>query len=302
MIRFSYLLVFFVIIVSSGHVIAHEYMNPKHSHAHFIPVADEKNMVTIINDGEYRYITSNGIPDHIIGQFPNRSNPNSILPQTHKYRVMLNPQKTGRIFEQRGVIGVALNGIPFEPATAECYGRSRGDELDDSRPCEWREEAIVAGRGRFGLDQNNGHVQPTGAYHYHGIPYGLMEILEGRELVHVGYAADGFPLMVSRSGKYKPGWRMRKGRRPQEEDSPGGYYDGTYTQDFMYLENIGDLDQCNGIELEELGYVYFITEEFPFAPRCLMGQVDQSFKRRAIPPFIENGDLPPAHPFIGRGR
>jgi hypothetical protein len=44
-----------------------------------------------VRDG-YRYITSNGIPDHTPGQFPNRHNPNTIAPQSYDFRVTASPK------------------------------------------------------------------------------------------------------------------------------------------------------------------------------------------------------------------
>lgn len=41
----------------------------------------------------------------------------------------------------------------------------------------------------------NGHVQPGGSYHYHGIPEGLMDRLaQGILPTLVGFAVDGFPI------------------------------------------------------------------------------------------------------------
>ena len=155
----------------------------------------------------------------------------------------LNPGMFGAAKQKEGVIGVALNGVPFEPGTAECYGRSRG-QRGSMGDCEWREEAIVNVKGRLGLDQHNAHVQPTGAYHYHGIPLGLLK--KQLEPYVLGYAADGFP-MVFAHARYKPSWCLKSGIRPS---GPGGRYDGTYTQDFEFVAGSGDLDECNGIEVD----------------------------------------------------
>ncbi len=263
------------VLCASMPVFAHEsdeaiYFDP------LIFAALENAQVKIYDDGNYRYIQSNGLPDHETGSFPNRSNPNSISAQSHHYRVSLSPQQS-RVQQKEGVIGVALNGIPFEPATAECYGLSRGQRPSPQTPCSWREEAIKNGRGLLGLDSSNAHVQPNGTYHYHGIPYGLLKRIGGSDdMVHVGYAADGFALMVSKSNRYKPSYVLKSGTRPS---GPGGQYDGTYSQDFSYVEGGGDLDRCNGT-LHQGTYVYLVTQEFPFAPRCLMGVADESFQRR----------------------
>lgn len=238
------------------------------------------NAVQIKEDNEYRYIISNGIPNHTTGDFPNRNNPNSISAQDHHFRIPLFPQKTGTFKPQEGIVGVALNGIPFEPGTAEAFGKPRGQRGAPNQ-YKWREEAIVEGSGKLGLDQNNAHVQPTGTYHYHGIPYGFLETLNATDLVHIGYAADGFKIIASRSNAYKPSYQLKQGTRP---DGPGGRYDGTYTADFEYIAGSGDLDQANGMMLNG-EYVYFATEEFPFLPRYLAGEADPSFdKFRGGPP------------------
>ena len=68
----------------------------------------------------YRYITSNGIPDHTTGQFPNRGNPNTISAQDYHFKVPLNP--TPSQGQSRGYdFGVAVNGVPFDPGTAELW-------------------------------------------------------------------------------------------------------------------------------------------------------------------------------------
>lgn len=280
---------FIAVLLIASPAYAHEQADPAHPHVHTIPAAIEKNLVEITQDGAYRYITANGIPNHKTGQFPNAGNPNSISPQNYHYRVPLHPQNSGHSSPKNGVIGVALNGIPFDPATAECYGRARG-QRGPMESCEWREEAIVNGHGKLGLDTSNAHVQPNGAYHYHGVPYGLLDILGGDDVVQVGYAADGFKLMVSRSGAYKSSYRLKKGIRP---DGPGGKYDGTYTADYEYDAAAGNLDQCNGTMLGG-EYVYFVTKDFPFAPRCLMGRADASFAfHRGPPPGGMMGRPPP---------
>lgn len=254
------------IIFAAATAQAHETHDPQHSHAHVIPAAVERARVEITQDETYRYIRSNGIPNHKTGQFPNRGNPNSISSQNHSYRVALTPQKTGRYTTQRGVIGVAVNGIPFEPGTAEFWHGDRN----------WNYVAI-GGTIDLGVDMNNAHVQPNGTYHYHGIPTALVE----EEMSFVGYSADGFPIYVSKSGKYKPSWRIKSGPRPQS--APPGNYDGTFEADYEYVEGLGDLDPCNGVT-QGGNYMYVLTKAYPQAPRCLSGTADESFQRRQGPP------------------
>ena len=240
-----------------------------------------RNEVRIEEREGYRYIFSNGIPDHDTGAFPNAGNPNTISAQQHTYRVTLTPELSGTTTIIRPAFGVALNGIPFEPGTGEFWNRDRSSN--------WRFEALT-GFIDLGTDHHNAHVQPTGSYHYHGVPTGLVE---GVGMAQLGYAADGFPVYGpygyaeatdASSGvvDMRSSYRLKEGLRP---DGPGGLYDGAFLNDFEYVEGLGDLDECNGRvgvtpEHPEGIYHYYITEMFPFIPRCVKGTPDESFQRR----------------------
>ncbi|HCK32764.1 MAG: hypothetical protein CMH32_05610 [Micavibrio sp.] len=246
-----------------------------------IPAAIEQARAKITKDGAYLKITSNGIPNHQTGQFPNSDNPNAIQAQNHEYRVAASPHKAGRVTQMRGQpFGVAINGIPFDPGTAECYGQQRGGRPGNMAVCEWREEAIVNGRGQLGLDSSNAHVQPDGTYHYHGIPNGLvLSVPSNNDLIMVGYAADGFGVYVSKSARFKPSYQLKPGTRPS---GPGGHYSGKYTQDYTYIAQSGDLDECNGYSDASGNYAYILTKDFPFIPRCWVGTPDESFERQPL--------------------
>ncbi|MDB6137930.1 MAG: hypothetical protein JWO94_1002, partial [Verrucomicrobiaceae bacterium] len=47
--------------------------------------------VAFNEEGEYRIITSNGLPDHSPGIFPRKGNPNTITAQSYAFRVPLKP-------------------------------------------------------------------------------------------------------------------------------------------------------------------------------------------------------------------
>jgi hypothetical protein len=189
-----------------------------------------------------------------------------------------------------GLFGVALNGVPFDPATAEFWNNDFGSG--------WNYEA----KSQFidlGLDENNAHVQPSGAYHYHGVPTGLVRLRGGdaTKMVLVGYAADGFPIYTSRGHtqakdarspirNMRSSYRLKRGERP---GGPGGKYDGRFTADYEYVEGSGDLDECNGRfgvtpEFPQGTYHYYITEEFPGIPRQWRGKPDASFQKRGPGP------------------
>ena len=228
-------------------------------------VSKSGSTVSITTDDKYRYIRSNGLPNHETGEFPNSGNPNTISSQDLDFRVPLDPVYSEEPWVVRR-IGVAINGIFFEPGTAETYN---GDT-------DWRIEAIQAGRRALGLDINYAHVQPTGAYHYHGVPTYLVRQLAAQntdDQLLIGYAADGHGIYYSQAELYKPSFQLKSGVRA---GGPGGEYDGTYTADYEFVAGSGDLDDCNGKWVNG-EYRYFLTHEFPYQPRCLHGVADASF-------------------------
>lgn len=253
-----------------------------------------------VRDG-FRTITSNGIPDHSTGQFPHRGNPGRISAQRHYFRMPMNPQVADKITPQRqGRIGVAINGIPFDPGTAEAWN-------NDPRS-GWNQVAH-AGTNDLGLDSSNAHVQPNGSYHYHGLPYGWLDKLpdaDKPQIVLTGYAADGFPIYSlfgttdannpkSALKELRSSYRLKEGTRP---NGPGGRYDGTYDQDFEYVAGLGDLDECNGrsgVTPEYPGgtYYYVLTKEYPYVPRAFRGTPDETFLRRGPGGNRPGEDRPP---------
>lgn len=260
------------------------------------------NKVNIVTKGSYRYIFSNGIPDHKTGRFPNRNNPNSIRPQRNELRIPANPKVARKITPVRhSAFGVATNGILFDPGTAEYWNRNRRSG--------WNYEAL-SGKMNLGLDQSNAHVQPTGSYHYHGLPVALIsQLKKPNQLTAIGYAADGFPIYSqygytdpndpnSKIQKMKSSYRIKRGKRP---NGPGGNFDGTFVEDYEFVEGSGDLDECNGrmgitTEFPDGIYHYYLTEDFPFIPRNYRGTPDPSFQKRGPGP----GQRPPGPPPGGR--
>ena len=224
-----------------------------------------ENEVSIREDGNYRYIESNGIPDHTTGKFPNSGNPNSISEQHHNFKVTLKPKKTDRATTVR-LSGVAINGVPMEPGTAEFWNRDRSSG--------WNIQAF-APNTNLGIDSSNAHVQPNGTYHYHAAPKGLVNKSNSSL---VGWAADGFEIRYI-GNEAKSSYQLKSGTRPS---GPRGKYDGTYVQDWEYFDGVGNLDECNGGNL--LGeYAYFITDTYPFIQRCVFGTADASFEKRGGP-------------------
>lgn len=217
-----------------------------------------------------RTITSNAIANHETWEFPNAGNPNEITEQDKTWQLTTTPTYVWNETWAREN-GVAYNGVKYELQTAESVSCESGEV--------YRIEAIQTAFN-LGLDDNNAHVQPTGEYHYHGVADVLMNTLEWDDVVHVGYANDGFPIMYSKLGTYTPSFSLstdeREGisctYRGADVVVQGTSADGTYGEDYDYIEGLGNLDACNGTYLDG-EYVYFVTEDFPFGPRCLNGEV-----------------------------
>ena len=182
--------------------------------------------VTIEIEGDYRVIRANGLPNHPTGPFPNRGNPNRIARQSYTFRIPAHPKAAERI-TPLGMqdFGIAVNGVPFDPGAAEWYlGDRRGG---------WQYEPL-SGAIPLGIDANHAHVQPTGAYHYHGLPTDLLASLHVDAASHspiVGWAADGFPIYAiygfadaddEKSGikALQSSYRLREGKRPDGPRNP----------------------------------------------------------------------------------
>jgi hypothetical protein len=274
---------------------------------------DPKSKVTIKSEGDKRVIDANGLPDHKPGQFPNRGNPNEISAQKYHFEMPLKPKAAEEQRPLRGYLfGVAVNGVVFDPGTAEIWqpgdkivsrpgpGTRMGPGVDRSKV--WNYQGM--GRMNLGIDGNHAHVQPTGAYHYHGLPTGLIDRLRKEQgtdkMLLIGYAADGFPFYAeyghekaddakSPLKKLTSSYHMKKGNRPKGDDGPGSKYDGTFEQDFEFVEGSGDLDKSNGRtgvtpEYPEGTYYYVATADYPFIPRFFHGTPDNSFAKRMGPP------------------
>ncbi|TWU30034.1 YHYH protein [Bythopirellula polymerisocia] len=264
---------------------------------HLVPATVQSpgtNEVSIEIAGDYRVIRANGIPDHQTGRFPNRGNPNRIAEQSYSYRVPAKPEIAQRVTPAAGQsFGIAVNGIPFDPGAAEVYrGNPRGG---------WHYEPL-SGAVPLGIDANHAHVQPTGAYHYHGLPVDLLKVLKVDGSSHssiVGWAADGFPIYAiygfanpddnkSQVKGLKSSYRLKEGTRPGG-NLPDGKYDGTFVADYVFEEGLGDLDECNGRvcitpEYPEGTYAYFLTEDWPVIPRNYRGTPSPDFRRGGRPP------------------
>ncbi len=257
---------------------------------------------TVVLKGDKRIMTTNGLPNHETGDFPNPGNPNTISAQNLTYTFPLAPVNTGKVKWAREP-GVALNGVKFEPETAESFVCETGER--------YRIEAFQS-LVDLGLDDSHAHVQPTGAYHYHGVPSGLVELLDkGEDMILVGFAKDGFPMYYSKSGAFAPSYRLATKSRtgdacnysnPKEtinKELNNTLPDGTFVSDWEYVAGLGNLDECNGTVVNG-NYAYFVTDTYPYVGRCLMGVFTEERPQGPPPGGRPPGDRPQGPPPGGR--
>lgn len=291
----KYLILIFVVVLfascksqTNKHTHTHNGSSDSHTHlqndyfgSYNIKDTTYGTITNVTIENGVRKMVTNALPNHETGEFPRKGNPNTVSAQSRSYTFPVNPKYTGKAKWIRET-GVALNGVKFEPGTAEVVKCDTGEN--------YRVEALQDVID-LGLDFNHAHVQPTGAYHYHGSPTSVIDKFDtGADLVHVGFAHDGFPMYYSKTGKYKSSFRLLKGNREGEDcvyENPhnkidisiGGHHDGTYGSDFEYVDGLGDLDECNGITINDK-YIYLVTDEFPYISRCVMGEVSEEKNRR----------------------
>ena len=234
-------------------------------------VLAQNNVVEIKIIGDQRCISSNGFPNHNIGQFPNQRNPNHFRSQDVSVCVDASPSITGRIDRRASGSGITVSGIILRPKTADWYDASSSRGFSKNRSSGWNLEGMEP-KNRLGLDLENAHVDNRGLYHYHGISSSLVSSLDGTLL---GYAADGHEIHYV-GEKAKASWQLKNGMR---STPPFGRFDGTYNQDYHYVAGSGNLDECNGNQIKEQ-YRYYATNTYPFFPRCFLGRVSKDFKRR----------------------
>ncbi|GAA0422524.1 hypothetical protein GCM10009133_33840 [Cocleimonas flava] len=243
-----------------------------------------------------RDLVANGIPDHEVGTFPNTGNPNTISEQDVSASFTLTPIETDTVTElggPSGPQGYVLNGVKIDSSTAgSCDDSGDSCSLIDNSG-NWSIEALGQDSFDFGTDDNNAHVQPDGAYHYHGMPEGFIELQGGdaSKMTLIAWASDGFPIyarygysvatdtssaLTNMTGSYQLSTTVSDSR-----PSTDTYALGTFRQDWEYVEGSGDLDECNGRfgvtpEFPNGIYHYYATDTYPYFQRCVKGEIESA--------------------------
>jgi hypothetical protein len=210
-----------------------------------------------------------------------------VAAQTVSRQFTLTPEIASPTGTSTTIVGYALNGVKFDPNTAGTCNDSGSSCSLAGGGGTWKIEALGQSSFDFGDDGNHAHVQPGGAYHYHGMPdLWLAELGGGVVMRLIGWSVDGFPV-YARYGhtdaldsgsplKVLTGSWQVQASPDAGRPSTSLYPMGTFQQDYEYVEGSGDLDECNGrygVTPEFPGgiYYYAITDTYPYIQRCIKG-------------------------------
>jgi hypothetical protein len=208
-------------------------------------------LITVKDD--IRYISAYGIPRHAAKNYSALG----IVPKSYAFKVDAKPKASGAptYIKPDQIFGVSLDGVPIKHAVKSLW--------KDNERWPLLERNLDAYGGTLIGD----------TYVYGGVPKGLLS----KDLTHVGYAADGFPIFVSKGNSLETSYRLKEGNREAPPLEPGGPYDGNYLTDYHYIAKAGLLDACGGVKVKNKYYIYIITADAPQIPLCWTGRPDPTF-------------------------
>lgn len=194
---------------------------------------------SITYDGTFVTIKCNALPDHKSAYYPAgnplheafsgttfggntfNQNPNTISSQNITLKIPANPAVAStHATTPMGVIGVAINGIPFFNQYA-AGGSPLTNEVTS-------------------FDQYWGHPQMTGMYHYHVEPLYLTTVKATKSSL-MGFLLDGFPVYGTEeeNGSSPAGLDAYHGHTHATVDYPAGIYHYHFTAAAPYLNGNG---------------------------------------------------------------
>ena len=240
--------------------------------------------LSISVDGSQCVLTTNAIPNHDFNDASN-SFAHVVAEQDIEYRIPTSPLVASAITELSLTADDALllNGVKVDMLAAACFGVGDGKTGCNDLDQDWRYDPANPANG-FRVDSHNAHTQADGMYHYHGEPNALFSTDDVIVSPVVGFAADGFPIFgryIDDNGTVRDvqsSYQLKSGARPTGTGQPGGTYDGSFRDDYEYVDGLGDLDQCNGMDVNG-SYRYHITGAFPYVIACFTGTPDVSFSK-----------------------
>ena len=235
--------------------------------------------------GDTLVITSSGIPNHDFESTLGccASDQNSV------WTIPLEPELSNTdpvMAPDRGAVAFTVTGVAI-------YGPEEGPG-GDAVALEYG--YFVENRQPVDLGVCGGHAGPGGEYHYHydsncmhwhedsqNIAGYTLNIASSIVSKVIGFAFDGFPI-YSTYEQNQSGYDIEVTSSYRLKSGKNGYGG---IEDYSYVENLGDLDECNGHfgptpEMPEGTYHYHSTLTngegdlgFPYFPLCYKGDVHE---------------------------
>ena len=223
------------------------------------------------------FIYSTGLPDHAFGPFPNENNPNTVIDQNWLFSIPRLPQATYDEYKTpKGAIAVSINGVPiYSPLSdsTDIVGSSTFTK-DSVR------EAVSPN-----IQDGSGPPKSDGAFYYHQDPKLLYTNTAGQHSPLIGYSFDGYPIYGpygyvdpndANSGVQTMSSSYRIYQFINRPD--GSTPDGTYVEDYEFVDGLGTLDKHNGR--------YCVTPEYPNGTYAYFVSVDPNDADQSVYPYI----------------
>jgi len=254
-------------------------------------VLDVNNSVLFAGDlvikviGNKCIFQTNNIPNHDFND-GGQAFPNNVSAQNNSFEITTSPSfaNVSTSISLQTDNAILLNGVKVDLLAAACFGVGDGKTGCNNNEQAWRYDPMFVANG-FRVDSHNAHSQPDGSYHYHGTPNAFYTEDDNSAVSPiVGFAADGYPIFgpyIDDSGvirKVISSFRLRSGNRANGSTNPEGVYDGTYRDDYEFVAEHGDLDECNGMTVNGV-YGYYISDGYPYILSCFKGSPDSSFNK-----------------------
>lgn len=210
-------------------------------------------------------ITSNGIPTFEYVAIT----PNGLEEKSYRWTIPKEPARAASTTDVPllGPAAVTVTGLPIFGPTENPMDGYRDPILDD----------VLSNL----LDECNGHTAPMGTYHFHGRPECIVADLGGESYgLVVGWAFDGYPILAplicddascSSTTRVRSSWELTLSEYTTSTRGPAWDI-------HEYVAGSGDLDECNGLAIDDASlpydYAYFATDTFPYFMGCYRGTPD----------------------------
>ena len=142
---------------------------------------------------EQTCISSDGSPNHEIGNFPTRGNPHKFKKQKIKFCFSKNPIKTNKNKYIASVVGVTLTGIPIRPGTVDWYDKNSPRKHSKDKSSGLNLDEIELDLIDFGAEEvfiDEGYIMIYAPFQFFG---GLQSELENRNIEIISSGFDRIP-------------------------------------------------------------------------------------------------------------